>query len=205
MAKKNPQIDAYIKKSPDFAKPILKHLRKVIHKTCPQVVEEMKWNSPFYLYQGRILCATMAFKKHCAVVFWKTPLIVKKKGAKAKAHMKHMRKMTMVEDLLPDKEFAEYLKLAMHFNEPTTKLPPREKRTTVVKPPNDLMDSLRANPTALKNFNAFTPSKRKDYIYWILSAKTDPTREARIETSIDWISEGKSRNWKYEMTKKKKK
>jgi uncharacterized protein YdeI (YjbR/CyaY-like superfamily) len=91
----------------------------------------------------------------------------------------------------------------MHFNEPTTKLPPREKRSVVVKVPRDLTLALRANPKASAHFNAFTPSKRKDYIFWITGAKTEETRERRLEQSIDWISEGKSRNWKYEATKRK--
>lgn len=204
MAKKNPDIDNYIKKSPDFAKPILKRLRTIIHKACPKVTEEIKWQAPFYLYQGRVLCATMAFKKHCALVFWKAALIGKKKGDKAKADLKQMRRILLVEELLPEKELVAYIKLAMHFNEPTTKLPPRKERSAPVKVPKELMESLQANPQALENFNAFTPSKRKDYIFWITGAKTEETRERRIETAVDWITEGKSRNWKYEMQKKKK-
>lgn len=203
MAKKNPKIDAYIKKSPEFAQPILKKLRTQIHKACPKVVEDIKWNAPFYLYQDRIICATMAFKKHCAVVFWKASLISKKEGVKAKADLKHMRRMSDVGDLLTDKEFAAYIKLAMHFNEPTTKLPPRKERATPLEVPKDLMASLRNSPKAMATFKAFTPSKRKDYILWINSAKTETTRDARIETAVDWMAEGKSRNWKYEMTKKK--
>jgi uncharacterized protein YdeI (YjbR/CyaY-like superfamily) len=204
MAKKNPDVDKYIKKSPDFAQPILKRLRTIIHKACPKVIEEIKWQAPFYLYQGRIVCATMAFKKHCAVVFWKAALISKENGAKAKGDLKHMRRIAHIDELLPEKELINYIQLAMHLNEPTTKLPPREKRSAPLKVPNDLMESLRANPKALKNFNAFTPSKKKDYVFWIMAAKTDETRERRIETAVDWITEGKSRNWKYETKKKKK-
>jgi uncharacterized protein YdeI (YjbR/CyaY-like superfamily) len=92
----------------------------------------------------------------------------------------------------------------MHFNEPGTKLPPRKKRSAPMKVPNDLMHALRANPKALATFNLFTPSRKKDYILWITGAKTEETRDRRLETAIDWISEGKSRNWKYEALNKKK-
>lgn len=204
MAKKNPAVDAYIKKSPEYAQPILKRLRTIIHKACPKVTEEIKWGAPFYIYQDRVLCATMAFKKHCALVFWKAALIAKNGGAKAKGDLKHMRKVSLLEEMLPEKQLTAYIKVAMHLNEPTTKLPPREKRSAPLKVPTDLTASLRANPKALKNFKEFTPSKRKDYILWITSAKTEETRESRIESAVDWISEGKSRNWKYEMQKKKK-
>jgi uncharacterized protein YdeI (YjbR/CyaY-like superfamily) len=155
------------------------------------------------MYQDRVLCATMGFKKHCAIVFWKSALIKKKVGKKAVDDLKHMRKITLLEELPPDKVITEYIKLAMHFNEPTTKLPPREKRSTALKVPADLTSALRANKKAQATFNAFTPSKKKDYVFWITGAKTDATRESRIETAVEWMAEGKSRNWKYEMTKKK--
>jgi uncharacterized protein YdeI (YjbR/CyaY-like superfamily) len=204
MSKKNPAVDTYILRAQPFAKPILKRLRTVIHKTCPAVTEEMKWGAPFYMYQDRVLCATMAFKAHCALVFWKAALIKKKKGKKAQIDLKHMRRVSSLDELLPEKDLVAYLKLAMHFNEPTTKLPPREKRSAPVKIPSDLAASLRVNPKAKNHFEAFSPTKKKDYIYWITGAKTETTRERRLETAIYWISEGKSRNWKYEMTKNKK-
>lgn len=203
MAKKNPAVDAYIKKAQPFAQPILKKLRTIIHKGCPKVTEEMKWSQPFYMYQGRVLCATMGFKKHCALVFWKSGLIKKKNGQKAKDDLKHLRRISSLDELPPEREILAYIKLAMHLNEPTTKLPPREKRSTPVKAPNDLLAALRANPKAKKHFETFSPSKKKDYIFWITGAKTEETRERRLETAIDWISEGKARNWKYEQSKKK--
>lgn len=203
MAKKNPAVDAYIKKAQPFAQPILKKLRTIIHKGCPKVTEEMKWSQPFYMYQGRVLCATMGFKKHCALVFWKSGLIKKKNGQKAKDDLKHLRRISSLDELPPEREILAYIKLAMHLNEPTTKLPPREKRSTPVKAPNDLLAALRANPKAKKHFETFSPSKKKDYIFWITGAKTEETRERRLETAIDWISEGKARNWKYEQSKNK--
>jgi len=203
MPKKNPAVDAYINKSKPFAKPILKHLRKIIHKACPKVTEDIKWGAPFYLYQDRILCATMAFKAHCAIVFWKSALIRKEMGQKAVGDLKSLRRISLLEELPSERELLAYIKLAMHFNEPSTKLPPREKRSDPLKIPRELTYALRANPKAFKNFNSFTPSKKKDYIFWITGAKTEETRERRLEISVDWISEGKSRNWKYEDQKKK--
>jgi uncharacterized protein YdeI (YjbR/CyaY-like superfamily) len=91
----------------------------------------------------------------------------------------------------------------MHFNEPTTKLPSREKRSTPLKVPSDLTRALRANKKAHATFNGFTPSKKKDYVFWIIGAKTAETRESRIETAVDWMAKGRSRNWKYEEKLKK--
>ena len=203
MAKRNPQIDAYITKAKPFAKPILKRLRALIHKACPNVTEDIKWGAPFYLYQDRVLCATMAFKAHCALVFWKSALIKKEKGAKAKENLKLLRRISLIQDLPPEGEITAYLKLAMHLNEPTTKLPPREKRSEPLKIPKDLTQALKTNPKARVTFKAFTPSKKKDYVLWITGAKTEETRERRLETAVDWMAEGKTRNWKYEMRKAK--
>lgn len=201
MAKKNPAVDAYITKAPDYAKPILKKLRTIIHKGCPAVIEDIKWGSPFYLYQDRVLCATMAFKKHSALVFWKSALIKKKKGKEATEMLKHLRRISLLAELPSEKELLSYIKLAMHFNEPTTKLPPREKRSIPPKVPTDLMAALKANTKAFATFKAFPPSRKKDYILWITGAKTETTRESRLETAVDWMAEGKSRNWKYEESK----
>lgn len=203
MAKKNSEVDVYINKAQPFARPILKRLRATIHRACPEVVEEIKWGAPFYIYQNRVLCATMGFKKHCALVFWKAALIKKKNGKKAIDDLRSLRKISSIDELPAEKELSSYLKLAMHFNEPSTKLPPREKRSTPLKVPNDLTLALKANPKANKVFKTFTPSRKKDYIYWIIGAKTEVTRESRIETAVDWIGEGKARNWKYETKKKK--
>lgn len=117
----------------------------------------------------------------------------------AVADMKHLRRITSLEELPSSKKLIEYIKLGMYFNEPTTKLPPREKRAIAEKTPADLAASLRANPKARMTFEAFAPSKRKDYIFWITAAKTPETREIRIKTAINWVAQGKPRNWKYEL------
>src|SRR6476469_4107950 len=75
MATKDPRIDAYIAKSAAFAKPILRHLRKVVHAGCPGVVETMKWSMPHFDYKG-VMCGMAAFKEHCAFGFWKADLIL---------------------------------------------------------------------------------------------------------------------------------
>jgi uncharacterized protein YdeI (YjbR/CyaY-like superfamily) len=38
----------------------------------------------------------------------------------------------------------------------------------------------------------------REYIEWLTEAKSEETRQKRLETAIAWISEGKPRNWKYQ-------
>jgi len=57
---------------------------------------------------------------------------------------------------------------------------------------------LNENKKALEIFKKASPSFRKEYINWITEAKTESTRNKRMEQALEWISEGKGRNWKYE-------
>ena len=83
MASKDPRIDAYIAKSADFAQPILKHLRKVVHAGCPEVEETMKWSMPHFDYKG-VMCGMAAFKEHCAFGFWKESLVFDSRQSRGK-------------------------------------------------------------------------------------------------------------------------
>ncbi len=73
--KTDPRIDAYISKAADFAKPVLQHLRELVHQACPDVEETIKWGFPHFMYQGSILCSMASFKQHCAFTFRKGPLM----------------------------------------------------------------------------------------------------------------------------------
>ena len=145
---------------------------------------------------------TASFKAHCAFGFWKGRLLVGNDGKKANMGMgQRLGRITSIEDLPSEKQLNAYLKQAMKLNEPGVKAPSRpvkRKKIEVLKTPPVLMSALRANKKALAIFEAFTPGKKKDYITWIVDAKTEETRERRIEQAVEWISEGKIRNWKYQ-------
>ena len=87
MGKKNPQVNAYINKAQDFAKPVLNHLRSVIHETCPDVEEKMKWSFPHFDYKNQMMSSMAGFKEHCTFGFWKASLIKDLKGKSEKNAM----------------------------------------------------------------------------------------------------------------------
>jgi hypothetical protein len=68
------RIDAYIAKAPEFAKPILKRVREMVHEGAPDCEETLKWSSPTFVQNG-ILCGMAAFKEYIYVHFWKGALI----------------------------------------------------------------------------------------------------------------------------------
>lgn len=204
MAKKDPRIDAYINRSADFAKPLLKHFRELVHKTCPEVEETMKWSFPHYDYKGSMMCSMASFKQHCAINFWKAPLM--KSGAvlvamaKTEEAMGHLGKLSSLKDLPKDTQLVKYIKEAMKLNEQGVKLSPKTKPNTSSAPdePDYFRKALEKNKKALKTYEAFSNSNKKEYVNWITQAKTEATRNSRLTRAIEWMSEGKIRNWKYQ-------
>ena len=198
MASKDPRVDAYIAASAPFARPILTRIRRVVHQACPTVEETMKWSSPHFMYEG-MLCGMASFKQHCAFGFWKGSLIVKAADSQAKEAMGQFGRIESADDLPSDRLLAHYIKLAMRLNEEGVPSAARSKRKPKppVKVPADLQGALQKNAKARAVFDAFPPSHRREYVDWITEAKTDETRQRRLATALQWIAEGKQRNWKY--------
>ncbi len=201
MAAFNPKIDEYIAKSEDFAKPIMEYLRQIIHDTCPEVEEVIKWSNPHFDYKGEMMCILTAHKKHCSFSFWKAELMTHPKmveSALAGQKMGYMNKITSLADLPPKAELVTYIKEAMALNENGIKIArPKPENPQVIEVPDYFSEILQANPKAKEIFEAKSPSFRKEYLVWIIDAKTEATRQKRIEQSLEWIAEGKSRYWKY--------
>lgn len=199
--KHNSKVDAYAEKIEDFAKPILAHLRTLIHATCPEVIEEVKWGIPHFDYRGDMMCIFAAYKKHCSFTFYKDALMGDarlKANTGIPAAKRFMGKLTDVADLPTDRELKAWIKESMALNEQGLKLPARESRTPKeVGMPAAFAEKLRVNPKIAKIFENSSASFQKEYKVWIGEAKTEATRDKRIEEAMAWIAEGKGRFWKY--------
>lgn len=191
------RVDAYIEGSQDFAKPVLTHLRKLIHDACPDVTETIKWSMPSFEYKG-ILCGFASFKHHCAFGFWKEALLTEAKFPTKNA-MGSFGRITSLKDLPTDATIKKIIKEAVRLNENGIKVPKKKpSKPADVAIPDILREALARNHAAAETFNDFSPSCKREYIEWITDAKTEPTRDKRLATTIEWLSEGKRRNWKYE-------
>jgi uncharacterized protein YdeI (YjbR/CyaY-like superfamily) len=200
MGTTDPRVDAYIEKSADFARPILKRLRKLIHAACEDVEETMKWSFPHFMYGGGILCSMAAFKEHASFGFWKSSLM-KSLGTSKKSDqaMGQYGRITSLADLPDDQVILKQVKEAAHLNEQGVKAPrDKSKPKKPLKIPRYLGLALKRNAKALATFESFSPSHQREYIEWITEAKTEATRQKRVDTALEWLAEGKSRNWKYE-------
>ncbi len=204
MAKKEKRVDAYIAQSADFAQAILKHFRTLVHNTCPKLEEKIKWGFPHFDYKGGPMCSMAAFTSHCAIGFWKAELMrngtTLVANAKSESAMGHFGKVKSLQDLPADKTIVAYIKEAMRLNEAGIKLSTK-KPSAITKQelevPKDFFQLLSKTKGALRQFDAFTPGRKKDYLKWIAGAKTETTRHKRMNTAVAWISEGKDLNWRY--------
>lgn len=199
----DPRVDAYLAAAPDFARPILAHLRALVHRAVPDAVETMKWSRPHFEHHG-LLAGMSAFKAHVAFGLWRaTEVGAGSAGADAVGTdgMGQFGRIARLADLPPDERLVGWLQAAARLNEAG----PRRRAasaTTARRPlpdvPDDLRLALDANDAARATFDGFAPSHRREYLAWIGEAKRPETRARRVAQAVAWMAEGKGRNWKYE-------
>lgn len=196
MPSTDPRVDAYIAKSADFAKPILVRVREMVHAACPDVEETIKWSSPFFDYKGQMMCAVAAFKQHCALIFWKAPLIegVPANGDKSRGSF---GRITSIKELPTKKQFDGWIKAAMKLNDAGITVQRMRTKKPEAKVPKELAAALARNKKATAAFAGFPPGQRREYCEWISEAKREETKAKRVTQAIEWIADGKTRNWKY--------
>jgi uncharacterized protein YdeI (YjbR/CyaY-like superfamily) len=198
----DPRVDAYINKSAAFAQPILTHLRELVHKALPDVTEDIKWSMPFFLYKGQMFGNIAAFKQHCSFGLFGNAMrdYLEQQGVDQKDGMGSMGKIATLKDLPPTKTLAAYIKHAAMLIDDGAKTMTRPKKAAKPAPetPPELASALKKNKTAASVWKDFSPSCQREYADWITEAKREETKQKRIAQAIEWIAEGKQRNWKYQ-------
>lgn len=191
------RIDAYIARQAAFARPILERLREAVHAACPECAETLKWSAPAFLYKGEQLAMMAAFKAHASFSFWRGSLVVGESEMQATA-MGQFGRLTSVDDLPDSATLDALIRKAVALADAGVK-PVRNKTTKkAVEMPEDFRAALDANSAAAATFDGFPPGARRDYLEWIVAAKREETRRQRIARSLEWLTEGRKRNWKYE-------
>jgi len=197
MSTKDPRVDAYIAKSAPFARPILAHLRAVVHAAAPSIHEEIKWGMPSFCHNGRIVCGMAAFKAHATFGFWRGALVLGRGGGQGA--MGIYGRLTSVADLPSKRELVASIRKAVALADGAIAAPKRARRApkALPKTPPALAAALRADAEARSNWEKFSTGMRREYIVWIVEAKRSETRERRIAQTVAQLREGKSQNWKY--------
>jgi hypothetical protein len=198
MSQRDKRVDAYIAKAAPFARPILEHVRAVVHEACPDAEETIKWGMPTFTCGDGILCGMAAFKAHASFGFWKHALVVGE--GEAQAGMGSFGKLETVHDLPPKKQLIAYVKKAAVLNAQGVKAAPARKSAApkpAPEPTPEFAAALRKHKAAAAAFKAFSPGQQREYVEWIAEAKREDTRDRRIAQAVEWLAEGKQRNWKY--------
>lgn len=196
MTTRDPRIDAYISRQAAFAQPILTELRARVHAACPEVEEAIKWGAPAFTYRGKLIAGMAAFKQHAAFNLWLGKQVVETNAALAPA-MGQYGRLGSTADLPAADDTLRHVRAAMALVDAggaarvvgAPKLPPSL--------PPDLDAAMAGNAAARRTWDAFPPSKRREYAEWITEAKREETRARRVAQSVEWLAEGKSRHWKY--------
>ena len=200
MKNTSPQVDAYIARAAPFTQPILKKLRVLFHKACPQIEEAIKWGMPHFLHKGNV-AGMAAFKAHVAFGFWKRKLMSDPHRLYTRDSQSFMNasRLTEVSQLPADAILLSYIREAVRLNVEGVKTPTAQKQPRKPLPvPPDFKKALAAHPNAQATFDAFAPSCRREYIEWITGAKQrGDARQRRIASALEWLAQGKQRNWKY--------
>jgi uncharacterized protein YdeI (YjbR/CyaY-like superfamily) len=196
MVTTDPRFDSYIQKAPEYARPILIELRKRVHAACPGVVETVKWSAPSFELDG-LLAGMAAFKAYCSFGFWKEKLL--RADKELAAVLEQVGRVATVKELPAKAAFAKLCKHAAELNTNGVVVPRAKKapKKPIAMHPS-FARALGASKKAKGHFDAFSPSAQREYLEWIADAKKDDTRDKRIEQAVEWIGDGKRRNWKYE-------
>ena len=196
---KDARVDDYIDQSAPFARPILRHVRKLVHQACPEVEETIKWGFPHFDYHGMMI-GMAAFKEHCSAGFWKGELVLNK-HAGADGGMGHFGRIKHLKDLPNNARLVEHIRKAAQLNRDgitsSRVKKPKEQRRPSLSAPEYFEAALKKNRKAAATFHRLSYSQKKEYLEWITEAKREDTREKRLKTALIWLAEGKPRNWKY--------
>jgi uncharacterized protein YdeI (YjbR/CyaY-like superfamily) len=190
------RVTAYIEKSAEFAQPILDKLREIVHEVCPEVEETIKWNFPVFMYQGKILCNMAAFKNHCSFGFWLAQHM--QTIQTTPEGMGNLGKITNISVLPNASQLKNMLQEAMQLTEEGKVQSKSKNASSDLLIPTEIIEILAKNTSAKFNFEKLSNSHQKEYIQWIEEAKTQQTKDKRMNTMLEWLIEGKSRNWKYQ-------
>ena len=181
---------------------MLERFRELAHKGVPGLKEEIKWSRPMFLYRDKILFGMSAFKAYCGFFIF-SPEVNKLLGKEGKIAEtgRRLDRVSEFSQLPSEKDLLQYIREGKRLLDEIVSSPAPRKRAAPPKPeaeiPQDLAAALSKNKAAIKAFSAFSPSHRREYIEWITEAKRDETRQKRIATTLEWLVEGKPRNWKY--------
>jgi len=192
------RVDAYILKAPEFAQPILERIRASFHAGCPDLKENIKWGVPAFERNG-LLGGMAFFKAHVSYGFWRSGEMEDPLGWLGKERKASFMslKVASVKELPTKAALTKYVKEARRVDQEVPKNAPKKSKSAAPKAPAVMTKAIGQNKQAAAFWKGLTPGYRKEYVEWVTEAKREATQEKRLAQTVEWLAEGKTKNWKY--------
>jgi len=193
MAEKNPAIEAYIEKFPQWEKELTKLVR-IIRKS--KLEETIKWGMPNFCLDGKMVIGIGAFKNHFGIWYFQGALLkdkskVLKNAQPGKTQAMRQWKLESMEDL-DVKLIHAYNQEAIENQKAGKRVIPTKRKPKKVAMPIELKEHLKQHPSDKKAFEKLTPGRQNEVKEYIGEAKRASTRINRLAKSIDLLLEGKT-------------
>ena len=189
MGTRDARIDRYILNTAPFARPILSHVRGLVHEGCPAVVETVKWGFPSFTHHG-LLCNMAAFRGHCTFGFWNAALTLEEQESELQAAMGELGHVTAIADLPRKDVLIRFVLAAARFNEDAVqrRMVAARRGAPPLSVPPEVEVALKENPEAKRVFDDLAPNDKQEYVEWIARTKTDRARRRRLALLMASIS-----------------
>ena len=194
MMKKNPEVDAFLKKTKQWQKEFGK-LRTLLLGSG--LSEELKWGKPCYTYDKGNVAILQGFKDSCALMFFKGAVlkdprkILEKPGENSQA-ARRVRFTSVQEITKQEQVLKAYIKEAIKTEK--TGLEVKFKNIAEHNIAEEFQKKLKQNAALKTAFRALTPGRQRAYLMYFSSAKQSKTRESRVEKCMPKILKGKGIN-----------
>lgn len=189
------KISQYIESADVKKKEILQRLRDFLNRDDFGLTEDWKWHAPNFNSNGMV-CWLAFFKSHVGLNFFKGSLIEDLHGLYDNASMDKGNRIIKYKTIneINENLLEYYIYEAIKHNKEGAKITSKKVEIEV---PKDLAKALEKDIMAKDFFTNLAPGYKRDYIDWIISAKQEKTRLKRLETTLEWLGQGKKKNWRY--------
>jgi uncharacterized protein YdeI (YjbR/CyaY-like superfamily) len=190
MTRKNPQVDAFLRKTPKWRKEF-EALRKIL--LASPLDEAIKWRLPCYTLGESNIAIMQGFKDYCAVMFFKGALLKDPRGilvAPGASQAGRQARFTDVREIVAqERTLKAYIAEAIQVEK--TGLEVTLKKTSDYKIPAEFQSRLDKSPALKAAFRALTPGRQRAYLFYFAQAKQSSTRAARVDKAAPRILKGK--------------
>ena len=194
MNKKNPKVDAFLRKTEKWQEEF-KNLRRII-LDCG-LTEELKWGVPCYTFENKNVVLIHGFKEYCAILFVKgallkdanNVLIQQTENVQAARQVRFTNVQQIVEQ---ETILKAYIHEAVEVEKAGMKV--NYKKTSEYIIPEEFQIKLDEIPSLTTAFKALTPGRQRAYIYYFSQPKQSKTRKSRVEKYVPQILSGKGLN-----------